>query len=63
VKIPCSKKVFKLWEKFITNPKNVAVCQSSAPGDILEAMMEECASWEARAEELADAGEKLQEAS
>jgi hypothetical protein len=62
IKIPASKKVIKMWEKFIADPQIQAVCGSPIVGDILERMLEECASeWKATAEDAAKAGKPEKE--
>ena len=48
----CSKKVLKMWTKFIEDPQIQSVCGSDKPGDILEHMLEECASWKSVAEDV-----------
>ena len=52
VRVPCSKKVLKMWDQFIEDPQIQAVCGSDKPGDILEHMLESCADWKAIAEDL-----------
>ena len=51
VRIPCSKKVLKLWNKFVADPQVQSVCGTGHPGGILEHMIEECSSWKATADD------------
>jgi hypothetical protein len=48
--IGCSQKVQKMWEKFSTDPRICAYCETEHAGLILEKMMQECADWKAAAD-------------
>ena len=55
-RIPCSKKVATMAEKFFCNPHNQGHCGSKKWGLIFECMMQECSSWDAEDQENKAAG-------